>query len=208
MPTGFISSATLNAPIFALTSIHSLSGVGLFNRANQLLSMPLSLFGGAIAQVFQRRATQDVHASGHCRPLFYKTFVMLFAGGLVPTLLLAFAAPELFGWLLGPNWIEAGNVARLLAPMLLLRVVSSPLSTVFYVVGAQRLDFFLTTLGCAITWGAVVFAALVHGTTSAIVGTYAISYSLTYAVFIVTAWKLAGGHPTIKHFIAPTAFTK
>ncbi len=190
MPTGFISSATLNAPIFALTVIHSHSGIGLFNRANQLLGMPLGLIGGAVAQVFQRRAAQDIHASGNCRQLFKKTLLMLFGVGVIPTLLLTVAAPSLFGWFLGPKWVDAGAIAQWLAPMLLLRVVSGPLSTLFYVRSAQRLDFMLTLIGSFVTCVAIIFAIIISGRIWAVICAYSFCYCLMYLAFLIAAWRL------------------
>ncbi len=191
-PTGFISSATLNAPVFALTSLHQPESVGLFSRANQLLSMPLGLIGGAVAQVFQRRAAQDIHATGHCRPLFLKTAALLLGAGAIPTLLLVILAPTLFGWFLGPNWVEAGQVARWLAPMLLLRVVGSPLSTVFYIRGAQRLDSALSISGCLLIWGSVVMAANQIGTAKAVIIAYSIGYSIIYIPYILLGFRISG----------------
>lgn len=190
-PTGFISSATLNAPVFALTSLHQPESVGLFSRANQLLATPLGLVGGAVAQVFQRRAAQDIHATGHCRPLFLKTAALLLGAGVIPTLLLVILAPTLFGWFLGPNWIEAGQVARWLAPMLLLRVVGSPLSTVFYIRGAQRLDSALTISGCLLIWGAAIVATNQIGTAKAVIIAYSFSYSTIYIFSILISYKLS-----------------
>ncbi len=190
-PTGFLSAATLNAPVFALSALGATSGVGIFNRANQLLGLPFNLIGGAIAQVFQRKAAQDMHATACCRPLYVKTVALLLVLGTPSVAVLAFAAPWLFGWFLGASWVEAGYVARWLAPTLLLRLLCSPLSTVFYVVGAQRLDFALTLAGSTVTLAAVVGAAWAIGTLKSVVVGYSAGYSLTYAVYILIGWTLA-----------------
>lgn len=192
-PTGFLSASTISAPVFVLTAIGLTTGVGFFNRANQLLALPFNLIGSAIAQVFQRRAAQDMNTTGSCRPLYLKTLGLLLVLGTPPILLLAYAGPALFGWFLGANWVEAGDVARLLAPMLLLRLLCSPLSTVFFVVGAQRLDFGLTMAGCVISWAGVVGASCMIGTLKSVVVAYSAGYSLTYAVFVMVGWRLAGG---------------
>lgn len=184
-PTMFVSSFSMNAPIFALTGLGAMSTVGLFSRANQLLSLPVHLIGNSVAQVFQRKAATQYHAIGHCWPIFRSTLITLLVLGAVPTMLLAFFAPSLFTWFLGPNWTDAGHLARLLAPMLLLRVICSPLSTVFYIVGKQREDFFLSiaTSGIILAMIGVAIAMEKNGTSVTLA--FSIGSTIAYMVYIV-----------------------
>jgi O-antigen/teichoic acid export membrane protein len=185
MPTAFLGSFTMNTPVYALGFKGALTETGLYTRANQLLSMPINLIGGAIAQVFQRRAAVDYRDSGSCWEIYLKSLKLLLAVGLGPTIALAIFAPSIFAWFLGPNWFEAGKVARVLAPMLFLRLLCSPLSTIFYISGAQKEDFWLTLIGSILTVGAISVAVVLQCKPTTVVTVFAICYSLTYLIFII-----------------------
>ena len=154
-PTAFIGNFAMQSPIYILGLMGATEMIGLFSRARQLLGMPIALLGGSISTVFQRRAAADYASEGNCRKVYVRTFFVLAGVGLVPTILLAIWAPDLFEIFLGPNWRAAGDLSRVLAPMLLLQLISSPLSTIFYIVGAQREDFSFTIIMTALTCIAV-----------------------------------------------------
>ena len=58
--------------------------------------------------------------------------------GFPPALLLMLLGPELFAFVFGENWRQAGEFARWMAPWLYLVFVSSPLSTLFAVTESQK----------------------------------------------------------------------
>jgi O-antigen/teichoic acid export membrane protein len=189
-PTSFVQSFTSGAPIFALTALGDQISVGLFQRANQLLSMPSVLLGNSIAQVFQRRAAKQLQATGTCWPLYRNTLSTLFVIGALPTVALGFFAPSLFTWFLGPKWTEAGYIARFLAPTLLLRIVCSPLSTIFYIKERQREDLVLSIGSSFLTVLFVIGGFCIWNSPGTIVICYSIGLGLTYLVYILRSARL------------------
>src|SRR5690606_27979339 len=123
--------------------------LGAFNRAQQLVSAPITLLGTAVAKVFQQEAAELYRRTNNCRPLLLRTAGGLFASGLPLCLLLLWAAPWVFETVLGPAWREAGELARILAPMLLLRLVVSPVGGVFVLTKRQKLSLLLSALTAA-----------------------------------------------------------
>ena len=162
LPTEFVSNFSQSLPIFALSALDATATLGAFNRARQLIMLPVNLLGASIGQVFRQRAAVQYHETGTCRPLYARTFLMLLATGVLPMLILMAIAPELFRIVLGPKWVEAGQIARLLAPMLLFRLVVSPLTSVFYFARGQVSDLLLMTIGTAGTSLVVWFAIQTH----------------------------------------------
>jgi O-antigen/teichoic acid export membrane protein len=143
-PSAFIGSLAMQTPIYALTLVGAVEMIGLFSRARQLLTMPITLLGSSIAQVFIQRAAVDYARQGTCTALYLKSFFSLLGIGIVPMILLTIWAPDIFEIFLGPDWRAAGNVARILAPMMFLRLICSPLSTLFYIANRQRTDFWIS----------------------------------------------------------------
>ena len=188
-PSSFVGNFAMQVPIYALGIIGAAGMIGLFSRARQLLSMPITLVGGSIAQVFQQRAATDYVTTGNCEQIFRSTFWMLLGMGILPTLLMAIAAPWLFEVFLGPHWRAAGEVARVLAPMLLLRLVCSPLATVFAIAGAQREDFVLSVVTTVTTAGAVAVPLLLNWPSIWITVGFSAGYCLTYCVYLWRAFQ-------------------
>lgn len=141
LPSELVSTVNLNAPLYALSYFGMAAPLGAFNRARQLASVPFTVLGSSVGQVFRQRAARDLAQYGTCRPVFMKTALTLSAIGLPVSLALMLAAPLLFEIYLGARWRLAGEIAQILAPMLCLRLVASPLSAVYQLRGKQRTAF-------------------------------------------------------------------
>lgn len=191
LPSGFISIARMQLPALVLSSIGAISLLGAYARANAFVSMPMTLLGQAAATVFRQRAAQEFRATGTCRRLYVQTFTGLLALGIPPTLVLLIYGPELFRIILGPNWSEAGEVARILAPMLLVRLVTSPLATVFYFTEEQVRELTLSILANSLLAITVLGVAAAGGEGMTIIYTYATASVGVYAAYCVVGWRIA-----------------
>lgn len=190
-PAEFVGSFAMQAPIFALGLLSATEMIGLLSRARQLLSLPITLLGGSIAQVFLQRASADYAATGSCRMIYGKVLVLLVGAGLVPMIVFAVMAPTLFEVFLGPDWTKAGEVARILAPMLMLRLVCGPLSTVFSIVGAQREDLMLMVTCSLLTSFAVALPCFGGWGSIWVVVGFSCAYSMTYIIYLIRAYQLS-----------------
>jgi O-antigen/teichoic acid export membrane protein len=190
-PTSFIEQFAANSPIYALNLAGAPELIGLYSRARQLISMPLTPIASSVTQVFQRRAAEDMARQGHCKKTFTRTFLALAGIGLVPCLVLAFAAPWLFGLYLGPKWREAGEVARILAPMLMLQLVCSPLSSMFSIARKQKLDLLLTVAYKVVVFIAVFTPVIIGAPPIYIIVGYSIAMAGTYILYLILSSRLA-----------------
>lgn len=191
LPSEFIGTFNQAVPVFALSSIGQTATLGAFNRARQLVMLPFNLLSVSIGQVFRQRAAAQYHATGSCRPLFAKTLVALLLAGTPPILVLMALAPQLFRIVLGPNWTGAGEIARIIAPMLLARLVVSPLTSVFYFAQKQSVDLLLNIAGGILTAAAIAMAVLAGCDSHATLAVYTAANILIYAAYLLASWRLA-----------------
>lgn len=131
---------------------------GMYSLANRVLSMPMLVLGKSVANVFLSGAAQ-AWREGRFGPRVAEVHGRLAQIGMPPAFTLALAGPQLFAWIFGEEWREAGVVAQWLSPWLYLVFVTSPLSAAFDVLGRQvaGLTFQLMLLGtraAAIAFGA------------------------------------------------------
>jgi O-antigen/teichoic acid export membrane protein len=115
----------------------------------------------------------------------------MFAVGIIPCVAFMIFAPWLFSLYLGPAWREAGELARILAPMLLMRATVSPLTTVFFFTGRQALDLTLMLISAAIMFVCVSVAWVGTGTAIAIVIAYTVVYFAIYLTYLVFSLQFA-----------------
>lgn len=191
LPSEFIGSFSQGLPVFALSWIGQTATLGAFNRARQLVMLPFNLLGQSIAQVFRQRAAAQYHATGSCRTLFVKTFFLLLLIGAPPVVILMVIAPDLFRIVLGPNWTPAGEIARIIAPMLLARLLVSPLTSVFYFAQKQAVDLMLNIAGAVVMTAALAIAVWRGCDSYATVAVYTAVNVVIYAVYLVTGWGLS-----------------
>lgn len=121
---------------------------GMYGLANRVLSMPMLVLGKSVANVFLSGAAQ-AWREGRFGQRVAEVHGRLAQIGMPPAFTLALAGPQLFAWIFGAEWREAGVIAQWLSPWLYLVFVTSPLSAAFDVLGRQAagLTFQLALLG-------------------------------------------------------------
>ena len=129
-PASFINVLSHQLPIIIIPLIFSPAVGGLYFLATKVMIVPSYLLGTAIAEVFKNKAQDDFRRTGSCRIIFIKILRALFCIGIVPTILFIFFAPNLFFFVFGPQWREAGEYAQIIAPLTLVQFVCSPLTHV------------------------------------------------------------------------------
>ncbi len=188
LPSEFINSFSNQLPVFMLNHFVGVGAVGVYNLAMRMLGLPISFIGSAISNVFQQRATEDFHQTGSCRGIFIKTFKSLALISILPTILILLLGPELFQWTFGNNWREAGVYAQILIVMMMLKLIVSPLSYTFFIVGKLHLDF-VFHIGILVTTGLSLYIGLAFFDLKAGLLLFGVSYSFWYLVYLLFSYK-------------------
>jgi lipopolysaccharide exporter len=157
MPSALLNAVVARLPILLLPVFFTFDVVGQFGRAFIVLAVPLGVIGGAISQVFFV-ASAEARREGRLPRLAGDVHGRLVALGMFPTVALMLAGPELFAFVLGDPWMEAGFYVRYLGPWLFLGGIAAPLTRVFDVLERQRAD-----LATAVLMFTVLLAAMVYG---------------------------------------------
>jgi lipopolysaccharide exporter len=134
-----ILNALARLPLLLLPLFFGAAVLGLFGLAVGALSIPLSLIGGAVGQVFFLHAT-EAHRAQRLAEATAAVHARLVMIGAFPALALIVAGPELFEVVFGGAWREAGSYARYLAVWIFLGSVASPLTRLFDVLERQKAD--------------------------------------------------------------------
>lgn len=188
--SALVDKAGSQLPLVLFAALFSPAVAGLYFLAHRVLKIPVSLLGQAIGQVFyssaaeaQREKRLDIISS--------RIFSGLVRIGLGPMVLVAINAPELFAFLFGAEWREAGVYVQWMTPWLVMVFVASPLSNLVSVMErqAQGLIFQLSLFVLRST--AIVIGAHLGGALLAI-ALYSITGFLVWAVFAVWLLHITG----------------
>lgn len=140
LPHALLDAAQSSALLAVLGLAFGGGVLGLYAFALRIVKTPLGMLGSSVAQVFQQRAAQVFNEGGDLRGLTQRTTLRL-AKLIVPFVVLMLFAPQLFAWLFGEGWREAGVYALILSPWMALNFITSPLSQLPLIVGAQARAF-------------------------------------------------------------------
>jgi len=137
LPASALNNFSREMPVAMLGVFFVPQWVGLYSVANRVMSVPLQILGGSIAQVYLPVA-QDAARMGRLDGFTLAIFDRLLRISVAPMLLVAIAAPDLMGVVLGDQWYFAGRFLRWICPWLMLAFISSPISEVFSILERQN----------------------------------------------------------------------
>lgn len=133
---GAFNTAGTQLPPLLFAALFSPAIAGIYLLAHRVLAMPMQLLGKAIADVFFSSAAEAKRA-GVLGELVCRIHSKLAHIAMPPVLMLALLGPELFAWIFGDAWRQAGVFAQWMAPMVYATFVTSPISTLTSVLEKQ-----------------------------------------------------------------------
>ncbi|MFN3597609.1 MAG: lipopolysaccharide biosynthesis protein [Rubricoccaceae bacterium] len=154
-PATLLAQLASRLPPLLLAPAFGAAVVGQFGLAVAALAVPLGLVGDATGQVFYVRAA-EAHRAGRLAALTASVLRRLAHVATYPVLAAALAGPDVFAFVFGEPWREAGLYARLLAPWLLLSAINPPLTRVFDTLERQRDELALGAVTATLLAGALL----------------------------------------------------
>ncbi|MBO6576150.1 MAG: lipopolysaccharide biosynthesis protein [Rhodothermales bacterium] len=148
-PAALINALATRLPFLLLIGAFGAEVLGWFSQAFAVLYVPLALVGTAVAQVFFVTAAEAFRA-GSLRRETAEAHRLLVWAGLVPLAGVCGAAPDVFSFVFGEEWREAGAYAARLAPWIFMTAVASPLTRVFDVTERQSVDLWVNAFNLAV----------------------------------------------------------
>jgi O-antigen/teichoic acid export membrane protein len=125
---------------------------GYFFITQKILGLPIDLIATSIQTVFRVEMTALYNSNGNTRSFFIQTLTKLFGLAIIPSVILYIFAVDIFVLFLGDNWGTVGEYVRYLIPVFLLRFLSVPMSSMFYIAEKQEINtigqflLFITTV--------------------------------------------------------------
>lgn len=193
-PTEFINNLITQTPVFLLQKFGGISYVGSYNFTQRLLGIPQLFLSSSLNEVFKQKASSVYNAQGNCKILFLKTTKSLVILAFIPFSLLALFAPQIFSFVFGSHWRDAGVFAQYLSILFFFRFVVSPLSYMYYIAGRLREDLMLHLLFLLSTTAAFFVGNLIFENKMYLMLLYSLLYSSVYLIYFFRSYRFSKGN--------------
>jgi O-antigen/teichoic acid export membrane protein len=159
---GLINNLSGAFPVFILSSYFSMGIAGFYTFGYMILYRPVNLVANAFYQVMFQRFAQKRHGTGSMAPevkLFIKRNTQVL---LLPFLISGIFFPEIFGFIFGDKWLEAGKYAQILLPWIFMVSLVMPLSFIPDLYKKQRTAMIIDAVKLVARLGGLVVGVIME----------------------------------------------
>jgi len=183
------NSAAVQVPVLIIAARAFGPEAGFLMLATRVIGAPMSLIGGAVAQVYLSEAPEKAR-SGTLGEFTGRVIAGLAKTGIGPLVFAGIVAPVVFPIIFGNEWQRAGVVVAWMTPWCIMQLLSSSVSMTLHVTGSQRTALALQVFGFIFRCGVVIGAD--HLLRDRIVEAYAVSGFLFYSLYLGVVAILSG----------------
>jgi O-antigen/teichoic acid export membrane protein len=148
--------------VYLLTFYFVEAVTGWYSFAFRILKAPVGLIGSAFYQLFYQKLSEAKNQNQDLQPLVLSMYKRLAIIGFPFFLVMFLFTPELFEWIFGNRWREAGEIAQILIPWLYLNFILSPVSSITLVCNRQKAAFKITIFDSSIRLIALVIGGVMQ----------------------------------------------
>lgn len=116
--------------------------LGHYSLVHRSISLPTSIIGQAIGDVYFQKASRDLEKYGKAKNVYNSTFKKLLLIAIPVFVGLYIVAEDLIAFVFSEEWRIAGIYTKYLIPLFFIRFIASPLSLTNLVFQKQKIDFF------------------------------------------------------------------
>ena len=141
MPQGFLDGFRESSIVLIISSYFGPVVIGSYSFAMSMLNKPLQILGEAYGQVFYQKASTTFNEKGNIWNFTKKSSIIISAATLPFFLIILFWGSDIFTFLFGVNWTQAGIIAQFVSIWVFFKFVASPLSSIPLIYQKQKVFF-------------------------------------------------------------------
>ena len=145
-PHAFVDTLELSGIILLLNQYYSDAEIGSYFFAYRLLKLPVSLIGAAVFQVFYQKMAEAKNEGNKVSPLIIEVYKKMAQIGTPVFLFIMLFASDFFPLIFGKDWQQAGSIASILPPWLLLNFIASSVSGATFIFNNQQSAFIISII--------------------------------------------------------------
>jgi len=188
----FLNTITLQALVLILTRYYTIDDLGFYGLTFMVLSAPLALIGASYKDVFYQKIASMMNAKRYveANAFFKKSALALFIMGIPICLVLYFFGESLFGFVFGDKWSRSGQFASILAFSMVMKLVVSPLSSIFNATNTLRIASKWQVVYFLSTFAVLVYCAkFLKLPIETLLMVYVVHEILLYTIYFVIQYR-------------------
>ncbi|RBO85744.1 lipopolysaccharide biosynthesis protein [Marinomonas aquiplantarum] len=189
--TGIFNAVGGQLPPLIFAALFSSNVAGLYALAHRVVSMPASIIGQAVANVFLSSAPQ-ARREGNLDQLLFKVVLTLAMLAFPAGMFMVINAEVLFSLVFGDNWRVAGVYAAILVPMLLMGFVTAPVTTLCAVLDKQFAGTIFQFTMMSVRIVSIGLGVYISDPVLALLA-FSVSSSACYLAFLLWLTTVSGG---------------
>ena len=123
-----------------ISSLFSVTTLGLYSLVQRILGVPSSLIGKSISMVYYEEGTREIGRTGSAIEIFNSTLKKLILIAIPSFGVLFFTVEELFALVFSEEWRIAGSYAQIVIPMFFFSFIVSSLSATYDMFESLRVE--------------------------------------------------------------------
>lgn len=135
--SALLNTASVQLPVILFSSIFSPAIAGYYSLSHRILSIPISLIGTSVGNVFLERAAKSQNNLVDLRRITIDVYKHLLLLGSIIFSFVVFYGDILFSFVFGSDWREAGRFAQWIAIWLVFSLCYSPISILYNITEKQ-----------------------------------------------------------------------
>ena len=142
----FLNTSSQQIISVLIPTFFNTATLGFYAMGQRVLSIPTTIIGTSIGQVFLQEAQDEKMKTGFSRFIFLSTLRKLLLIGIPMFIFIFIFIEDLFVFVFGENWAFSGLYAKILVPLFFFRFISSALSPVLIVFEKQKSELLINTI--------------------------------------------------------------
>jgi O-antigen/teichoic acid export membrane protein len=195
-----LNACALQFPYLIFAFLFGANTAGIYALAHRVLSLPMSMVGTAVGNVFFSNAI-EANLQNRLDIVVREVFQKLSQIAMPPLIVLIIAGPEIFTIVFGSQWYQAGNFARWMAPWIYIAFVTSPLSHTLIILESQGIELFFQLFLFITRICSIVIGFFFYNITMTIAF---ISISSFICYFILLLWILFASKNKLRVILSTT----
>lgn len=185
---GFVAYIAYNFDKILIGRYWGVDAIGIYGRAYQLVNIPTDNLNSAVGEVAFSALSRVQDDPSRLRNYFLKGYSLVLAMTLPLTIACVVFANDVVSVVLGPKWMDAVAIFRLLAPTIMIFALINPLGWLLLSLGLVR-----RSLNIALVFAPTIIAGYLLGLPYGPKGV-AFAYSAVMALWVVPfiAWCVKG----------------
>ena len=137
--SALLNASSVQLPVILFSSVFSPAVAGYYSLSHRILSLPISLIGASVGNVFLERAAKSQNDIVDLRKITIDVYKRMLLLGSVIFSFIVFYGDILFAFVFGSDWREAGRFAQWIAIWLVFSLCYSPIS-ILYIITEKQLE--------------------------------------------------------------------